>query len=130
MAGNSHQIKFRGSVLSRGFWLYVWEVKPRRRKRVYYVGRTGDSSTLNAQSVFSRMSQHLGFAENSCMLRRCLVKRGIRPEGCSFRLIAYGPVLREIGTKLEYRRRRDKVAAVEKELQRAMERVGYDVLNE
>lgn len=85
---------------------------------------------MNAQSPFNRMGQHLGFAKNSCMLRTWLEKRGIRPERCSFRLVAYGPVLREISNRVAYRRRRDKVAAIERELQKAMERVGYDVLNE
>ena len=60
-----HELQFDGSVLRRGFWLYVWEVIPVGQAPVYYVERTGDSSSTNAQSPFNRMGQHLGFAKNS-----------------------------------------------------------------
>jgi hypothetical protein len=129
MVAATHLLKFHGNMLARGFWLYVWEVRPHVGDKVYYVGRTGDSSTINAQSPFIRMGQHLGFAKNSCMLRRWLEKRGIEPGRCSFKLTAYGPVLKETKVEIEYRRRRDIVAAIERELERAMRRVGYDVLN-
>jgi len=63
-----------GGILQRGFWLYVWEVTPADKAPLYYVGRTGDSSSTNAQSPFNRMGQHLGFAKNSNMLRRHLMQ--------------------------------------------------------
>jgi len=65
-------ISFDGGILKRGFWLYVWEVTAPNGARLYYVGRTGDSSSTNAQSPFNRMSQHLGFARASNALRRHL----------------------------------------------------------
>ena len=60
-----HEVRFEGGILQRGFWLYVWEVTPADQAPLYYVGRTGDSSSTNAQSPFNRMGQHLGFAKNS-----------------------------------------------------------------
>ena len=56
-------MKFDGSLLQRGFWLYVWRVS-QGRKRAYYVGRTGDSSSKFAASPFSRVSRHLDTHRN------------------------------------------------------------------
>src|SRR5437762_13926238 len=111
-----HEIKFTGGALARGFWLYVWEVTPPLGSKLYYVGRTGDSSSLNAQSPFNRMGQHLGYAKNSCMLRTHLAnhKSKAKPEQCAFRLIAYGPILRESKKRVTHQARRDKIAAAEK----------------
>ena len=40
-----------GAMLRRGFWLYVWEITTPNGEKVLYVGRTGDSSSPNAQSL-------------------------------------------------------------------------------
>ncbi len=93
-----HEVRFEGGVLERGFWLYVWEVTPADQALLYYVGRTGDSSSTNAQSPFNRMGQHLGFARNSNMLRRHLMHHGAVPESCAFRMIALGPIDQEART--------------------------------
>lgn len=85
-----HELSFTGHFLQRGFWLYVWEVTPPDGKPLFYVGRTGDSSSTNAQSPFNRMGQHLGFATNSNMLRKYLEAHGASPEHSSFRLVALG----------------------------------------
>ena len=61
MTVSTQLIRFEGALLQRGFWLYVWEIKPFDGSVFCYVGRTGDSSSHNAQSPFNRMSQHLGF---------------------------------------------------------------------
>ena len=45
-------------MLERGFWLYVWRIASPIGE-VLYVGRTGDSSSLNASPPFMRMAQHL-----------------------------------------------------------------------
>ncbi|KYC51206.1 MAG: hypothetical protein AMQ22_01342 [Candidatus Methanofastidiosum methylothiophilum] len=117
----THKVCFSGGFLRRGFWLYVWEVKPPRGRKLYYVGRTGDSSSTNAQSPFNRMGQHLGYAENSCMLRRHLRdKHHIDPASCRFRLVAFGPVLPEAKTKKQHTERRNVVAALEKALAEAV----------
>jgi hypothetical protein len=127
-----HELQFDGSVLRRGFWLYVWEVTPERQVPLYYVGRTGDSSSTNAQSPFNRMGRHLGFVEKSNMLRKHLGLRGIEPEACAFRLIALGPLEQESEAteRAEHDKRRDVVAALEKALAGAMRDAGYLVMNE
>lgn len=51
-----HELTFTGSFLRRGFWLYAWVIIAADHQVYVYVGRTGDSSSLNAQSPFSRMS--------------------------------------------------------------------------
>jgi hypothetical protein len=129
MTAKTHELAFNGGLLERGFWLYVWEITTPDENRVYYVGRTGDSSSFNAQSPFNRMGQHLGFRNESNALRRHLEARGLKPEECSFRLVAYGPVLKEGKAKEEHRPRRDKVGALEKALADTMSAAGYQVLN-
>jgi hypothetical protein len=129
MSPETQTLRFDGSFLRRGFWIYVWQVMAPGDRELYYVGRTGDSSSRYAQSPFNRMGQHLGFAENSNMLRKYLGRRGVDPNDCEFRLVAHGPLLNEAGDLGTHRSRRDTVAAVEKALAEAMSEVGYDVMN-
>lgn len=130
-ATDLYEVRFDGGILQRGFWLYVWEVTLPQGATLFYVGRTGDSSSTNAQSPFNRMGQHLGFAKNSSMLRRHLVRYGVVPERCSFRLVAVGPVLKESSAVVrhEHDARRDVVAAMEKALAEHMKAAGYEVMN-
>lgn len=125
------ELRFDGGILQRGFWLYVWEITPPSSGVVYYVGRTGDSSSTNAQSPFNRMGQHLGFAQNSNMLRRHLAHRGLEPEKCSFRLVALGPLEVESVSegRNEHDQRRDVVAAMERALAETMTAAGCQVMN-
>jgi hypothetical protein len=109
-------VSLDGGTLERGFWLYVWEATTPGGEVVLYVGRTGDSSSINAQSPFNRMGQHLGSAKNSSMLRNHLEARGVVPEECRFRLVAHGPVLAEADDRATHNARRDAAA-------------GYNVLN-
>ncbi len=129
MKATTQAVAFGGGFLQRGFWLYVWEVKPSKGKALYYVGRTGDASSCNAQSPFNRMGQHLGFAENSSMLRRHLRDHRVEPGACAFRLVAHGPIIEEAADMATHRERRDVVAAMEKALAEAMAAAGYDVMN-
>jgi hypothetical protein len=126
-----HEVHFEGGILQRGFWLYVWEVSGERHAPVYYVGRTGDSSSTNAQSPFNRMGQHLGFAKNSNMLRGYLRQNGVVPEQRVFRLIAVGPIEKEAKgrSRREHARRRDVVAAMEKALADLLTSWGFNVMN-
>lgn len=126
-----HEVRFEGGVLQRGFWLYVWEVTPADQAPLYYVGRTGDSSSTNAQSPFNRMGQHLGFAKNSNMLRRHLMQHGAVPESCAFRLIALGPIEQEATTpgRRVHDQRRDLIAAMEKALAELLASSGLKVMN-
>lgn len=130
MPAITHSFAFNGQVLQRGFWLYVWEIRPPDGTTLHYVGRTGDSSSPNAQSPFNRMGQHLGFNDKSNVLRRRLEKTGIAPETCELRLVAHGPILPEAATVEEHRPARDIVAAMEKALANAMRHAGYNVVND
>lgn len=124
-----YESSFDGALLNRGFWLYVWQITTPDKLSLYYVGRTGDSSSANAQSPFNRMSQHLGFRKQSNALRRYLGIRGICPEQCHFTLVAYGPLAKEGSSPEEHRSARDITAAMEKGLAEAMSGAGYEVLN-
>jgi len=55
---DAYSIKFDGRLLDRGFWLYVIDIHGPADRHLY-VGRTGDSSSPNAASPFSRIGQHL-----------------------------------------------------------------------
>ncbi len=126
-----HTVTFSGGILQRGFWLYVWKISPPDGLALYYVGRTGDSSSTNAQSPFNRMGQHLGFAHNSNMLRRHLLEHGVDPERCAFQLVALGPLEEESQAEArhEHDERRDQVAAMEKALAEALTAAGCKVMN-
>jgi hypothetical protein len=129
MSLSTHELRFTGGLLERGFWLYVWEITTSEKKCVYYVGRTGDSSSSNAQSPFNRMWQHLGWKEQSNALRRQLAAINISPEKCRFRLLAHGPILPQSINQEDHRKKRDLVAAMEKALACAMSESGYKVIN-
>lgn len=124
-------MRFGGGFLRRGFWLYAWEITPADGDVLYYVGRTGDSSSTNAQSPFHRMGQHLGSARASNALRRHLVGHGVEPEACAFRLVAFGPVKEESTATIrdEHDERRDRVAAMESALAKLLSASGCRVIN-
>src|SRR5579884_3073429 len=89
----TEHLRFHGSLLRRGFWLYVCRVAYRRRHFVY-VGRTGDSSSINAGSPFTRIGQHLNVKHNARnnMLVRHVRREGLNPEKCSYEVLALGPI--------------------------------------
>lgn len=120
-----------GAMLRRGFYLYVWEITPPDGKKVLYVGRTGDSSSPNAQSLFNRLGQNLGTLSTSSMVRNNLEKRGIDPTQCQFDMVGYGPIFDELPVKdMEaHKPIRDKVGAAEKKLAEDLKNAGYDVMN-
>jgi hypothetical protein len=120
-----------GATLRRGFWLYVWEITTPNGDKVLYVGRTGDSSSPNAQSLFNRMGQNLGTLSTSSMVRNNLKKRGVDPVECKFRMVGHGPVFDEPAPKTmdAHKPLRDQVAALERGLAEDLEAAGYDVMN-
>ena len=120
-----------GAMLRRGFWLYVWEITTPNGDRLLYVGRTGDSSSPNAQSLFNRMGHNLGTLATSSMVRNNLEKRGVDPVECNFRMVGCGPVFDEPATKTmeAHKPIRDQVAALEKKLAEDLSASGYDVMN-
>ena len=129
MSASTHTLMVPGPMLVRGLWLYVWKINS-PVGILLYVGRTGDSSSPKAAAPFRRMGQHLGTNANNNMIRRYLEIRGILPERCVlFELVAYGPIFPEAQNWPEHVELRDKVAALEMELAKTLEGVGYDVLN-
>lgn len=129
MATTLHELAFDGTLLERGFWLYVWQVTPASGEPLFYVGRTGDNSTINAQSPFYRIGQHLGGEQECNMLRRYLQERGLEPETCAFRLVAVGPIMEESRSREEHFERRDHLAAMEKALSEELQRAGCELMN-
>ena len=129
MKAKTHELRFHGELLGRGFWLYVWEITTPEQTLLYYVGRTGDSSSRNAQSPINRMGQHLGFNSKNNVLRRTLESKDIDPESCFFRLVAHGPILPEATNQDEHSKSRDRIVAMEKALSLALVEAGYEVMN-
>jgi hypothetical protein len=127
-----HLVEFDGALVRRAFWLYVLEATLPEGERLLYVGRTGDSSSFNAQSPYNRLGQHLGAAPTTNQMRKHLEKQGLEPEACHYRFVAYGPVFAEAAAKDRdsHYPLRDKVAAMEKELANLLEAAGYLVLND
>ena len=132
MAAELHTIRISGGALCRGFWLYVWDIRIRDGRQLLYVGRTGDSSSLNAQSPFGRLSQHLGRNPRANALIKHLTSRSISLEDCeSLEMTAYGPLLPEArDDKAVHQHNRDHVAALEKELAVRLRDHGYEVINQ
>lgn len=126
-----HSIHIAGGALHRGFWLYVWDIRLRDGRQFLYVGRTGDSSSLYAQSPFGRLSQHLGRNVHSNTLLRHLEREGVSLDDCvTLEMIAYGPIRPEAcNDKPEHECNRDHVAALEKQLCAALDKANYTVLN-
>jgi len=129
MKAKTHELKFHGGLMNRGFWLYVWEVSPARGRKLYYVGRTGDSSSVHAGSPYSRMVGHLGKKKNANMLLTHLGHERVDPKECGLRLIAHGPILAETQNKVHHLSRRDRVHGMEKALESLMKKAGYQVMN-
>ena len=122
------QVSFAGMFLSRGFWLYVWEIFTMNSQRFYYVGRTGDKSSGASQSPFDRFSKHLGSNKNNNALRRQLEKRRIDPERCTFRFHAFGPLFRN--STANHGQLCDLASGLEKALAEDMRSSGYELLNQ
>jgi hypothetical protein len=127
-----------GTMIQRGFWLYVWRAETPNGE-LLYVGRTGDNSSPNAVAPYTRMGQHLGFQPTQNALRKHLSANGVAPEECvAFHLTAHGPIYPEVerpeGATREllmaaHREPRDAVAAMECRLANDLTKAGYQVMN-
>jgi len=139
----TYKLNLHGSMLKRGFWLYVWRVTTPESVKKHYVGRTGDNSSPYASTVYGRMGQHLGKAKNTNALRKYLEKANIDPEKCEYEMIAHGPIYDEVHNGFDHddkdKRKalfekhkpfRDDVAAMEKQLCDDLKTSGYDVFND
>src|SRR5215210_6860569 len=125
---NSYSMSFDGYVLARGFWLYVWDIRGPSFKRLY-VGRTGDTSSPNAQSPFKRICQHLDPSPNAKgnALGKQLSRAGIDPLECKFEMVAIGPIFPEQDTMDQHKPICDQVAALERALADFLRQQGYAV---
>lgn len=93
---SAQNVSFSGKLLKRGFWLYVWKIQ-HANETVYYVGRTGDSSSANASSPLNRIGKHFDIRPNARgnTLFRRLKERKLDPEHCDFQMVAVGPLFAE-----------------------------------
>src|SRR2546423_5659235 len=119
---------FDGNLLERGFWLYVWKIETDGQLYLY-VGRTGDNSSSNAGSPFTRATAHLDHSKNA--KANALFKRlgeiGIAPKDCKFRMSAFGPIFPEQDSMIAHTPVRNKVAALATELSRELRARNYCV---
>ncbi len=124
-----HRLEFSGAILERGFWLYAWRISA-GDDVVFYVGRTGDSSSKFAASPFSRLGQHLDVRPKASanMLLRNIRKAGLEPEACKYELVAFGPLFAEQSTLEAHRKYRDRIAPLERALADLMTQRGFRVL--
>jgi hypothetical protein len=131
MTASLHSMVIPPEILKRGFWLYVWVINLKDGRVVYYVGRTGDSSSPNAQSPVSRISGHLGPNERANALQRHLRTHGIDFADCeALEYIAHGPLEEEVEDWDSHRSRRDRTHALERDLCEGMKAAGYEVMND
>lgn len=125
----AHTLVLDGRFLNRGFWVYVVDVQA-PAFRFLYVGRTGDSSSPYAASLFSRLSRHLdprSSAKGNALLRH-ITKLGIDPSLCAMDVIGIGPIFSERADFDDHCVVRDKVAALEHGLALALRHRGYSVI--
>lgn len=124
-----HKLGFSGAILERGFWIYSWRIKCGARE-VFYVGRTGDSSSHNAASPFSRLSKHLDMRPKATanMLLRHVKNLGLDPLACTFELLAFGPLFPEQPTVELHQQYRDRVASFETALADFLRCTGREVV--
>ena len=126
---NSYQMAFDGEVLERGFWLYVWKIQSEDRE-VFYVGRTGDSSSPHASSPFNRIGQHLDFRKNAKgnSLAKRLREAGMNPMTSKFSMLAMGPIFPEQPDFEAHKPYRDQMATFELEVADYLKSEDHDVL--
>jgi hypothetical protein len=126
----SFKFEFDGGSLKRGFWIYIFEAKL-GKKRYFYVGRTGDNSTPNAASPFTRVSRHLDSSPNAQAnsFYKRLREIKVAPEDCTYRFVSFGPIFPEqsgdFGEHVPYR---DRTARLERALADWVKEREYDVL--
>ncbi len=125
----TYSMSFDGSLLKRGFWLYVWDIQT-QTERYLYVARTGDSSSSNAASPFARIGQHLDFRNNAKAnsIARRLKENKIDPLSAKFEMLAIGPLFPEQSSFADHKVYRDQMAALEKALAEHLRKNGYIVL--
>jgi hypothetical protein len=111
-------LSFSGSILRRGFWIYIWEITAPDGVKYHYVGRTGDSSSINAASPFVRIGRHLDSKETATAnsLHKWITNAAIDPKTCNFAFHAVGPLFPEQAKREDHVRYRDVLGQIEVEL--------------
>lgn len=129
MSFQCYHLGFDGKILERGFWIYLWKITHGKEISIY-VGRTGDSSSLNAGSPFTRMSNHLDSNPKAKgnSLWRLLNKNNVDPRNCHFEMLALGPLFPEQNDMTKHRKHRDTLAAIEQKLAKHCRINGFVVL--
>ncbi len=121
-----YRLAFDGAILARGFWIYVWKIQ-RSSDLAVYVGRTGDSSSPNASSPFRRAGQHLDLKADAKgnSLKRAIDRLGWKAASCRFEQIALGPFFAEQNDMEAHVPYRDRIAALEYEVSKAVTDKGF-----
>jgi hypothetical protein len=121
--------QFDGALLRRGFWVYVVEVASAGEK-YYYVGRTGDTSSPFASSLFARLAAHLNqrpSAKGNSLFRR-VGELQLECSECSYRVVGAGPLFEQQADMNRHKPLRDKVAALESHVAWLLRSRGYQVI--
>jgi hypothetical protein len=121
--------QFDGSLLRRGFWVYVVEINSTSRKH-YYVGRTGDTSSPFASSLFARLSAHLDqkLSAKGNSLSKRVREQKLDCSECSYRVVGIGPLFEQQLNMASHRPLRDQMAALESHLAELLRSRGYAVI--
>lgn len=122
-------LSFDGSLLERGFWLYVWKIT-HQNNVVFYVGRTGDSSSQYAASPFNRVGQHLDMRATATAntLLRNIKSADLNPLECHYEMIALGPIYPEQHDIEKHRVHLDIIAPLETALALHLKEIGKTVI--
>ncbi len=126
------RVAFNGAILKRGFWLYLVEVVSSRGRRAMYVGRTGDTSSPHAASLFTRLTAHLNDRKSSkanSLLKR-MIEQDLDCTDCSYRLVGIGPVFNQQANMDEHKPLRDQMAGLERAVADHLRERGYAVLGD
>ena len=121
---------FDGAILKRGFWLYLVEIVTTSGQHAVYVGRTGDTSSPYAASLFTRMTGHLNdrkSAKANSLLKR-MVEQELACQDCSYRFVGIGPVFEQQTTMEAHKPLRDQMAGLERAVADHLRQRGYTVL--
>lgn len=123
------RLRFDGRLLQRGFWIYIWRISNKER-RWYYVGRTGDNSSVNAASPFSRLSDHFNTRSSASanMILRHLNLLGVDSTNCFFEMLAIGPLYLEQTNMEDHLAFRDRTAAIESATAKYIHEKGQEVM--
>ncbi len=124
---NKIHFSFSGKIVQRGFWIYIWKID-HEDDTYFYVGRTGDSSSVNAASPMSRMAAHFGRNVVANALKRNLTKEEVEMHECEFACFCFGPLMDKKDDWPDHVVARDMMATIEKNIAEHLSKKGCNVL--